>query len=270
MAILTVSRQIASLGDELCFSIAQKLNYRFVSRKDIEKRILELGFSEKKLRKFDEKKPGFFASLSRDRDEYLDYLQTAMYEAALQDNCVIIGRGSFIILKDLPNHISLKFVSEKNLRIQRYQDEHGCSKKYAEKIVNESDANRKGFHKSFFNFDQNNPAMYHLVVNTGLISSDAICDTIESLVKTTIKPEDSQHGKEKLEELLFAQQLSMEFARAHNMEIRFLHTKIKENKIYLHGITDSNSKAAKAVEIAAAKFPDYEVCSSLTIDKDFK
>lgn len=44
MAILTVSRQVASLGDELCKSIAARLGYRFVSRKDIERKILSLGF----------------------------------------------------------------------------------------------------------------------------------------------------------------------------------------------------------------------------------
>ena len=59
-----------------------------------------------KLKKYDERKPGFFASLVKDRDEYLDYLQTAVLDAASEGDCILIGRGSFAILEDLPNLVS--------------------------------------------------------------------------------------------------------------------------------------------------------------------
>ena len=82
MAIIAISRQVAALGDEISASLAQKTGYRFINRQEIEKRIVDLGFPEDKLKKYDEKKPGFFASLVKDRDEYLNYLQTAVLEAA--------------------------------------------------------------------------------------------------------------------------------------------------------------------------------------------
>ena len=82
MAIITVARQVAALGDEISAAVAQKLGYKFVGRKEIEKKIVELGFPESKLIKYDERKPGFFASLAKDRDEYMDYLLTAILEAA--------------------------------------------------------------------------------------------------------------------------------------------------------------------------------------------
>ena len=74
MAIITISRQVAALGDEVAEVLAKKLGYKFIDKKYIEKRIVELGFPEEKLKKYDERKPGFFTSLAKDRDEYLDYL----------------------------------------------------------------------------------------------------------------------------------------------------------------------------------------------------
>ena len=68
MAVITISRQVAALGDEIADALAKKLGYVFIDRKEIEKRIVDLGFSEEKLKKYDEKKPGFFASLTKDRD----------------------------------------------------------------------------------------------------------------------------------------------------------------------------------------------------------
>ena len=78
MSIIAISRQVASLGDEIARSVSEKTGYKFVTRHDLEKRIVDLGFPQEKLKKYDEKKPGFFASLVKDRDEYLNYLQTAV------------------------------------------------------------------------------------------------------------------------------------------------------------------------------------------------
>ncbi len=264
MAILTVSRQIASFGDEICKSIASHLGYKFVSRTDIEKRILDLGFSKSKLKKFDEKKPGFLSSLSSDRDEYLDYLQLAILEAAADDNCVIIGRGSFIILKELPNHISLKIIAEKGLRISRYEDDHKCGLKKALKIVNESDSNRDGFNKSFFDFDVNNPAMFHLVINTGLLDIDSISSSVETLVKNAVTKEKSALGNKKAKELLLAQKIVNLLKYENSLVIKFLRAEANENRITLHGIADSKSEIEKAAKIVNEKLPGYKVVSRIS------
>ena len=99
MAVITVSRQVAAHGDEVAAELAKLLNYKFVTRKDIEKRIVELGFPESKMPKYDERKPGFFASLAKNRDEYFNYAQYAILEAAQQKNVIIIGRGAFAVLQ---------------------------------------------------------------------------------------------------------------------------------------------------------------------------
>lgn len=266
MAILTVSRQIASLGDELCKSIADKLGYRFVGRHDIEKKIIELGFPSSKLKKFDEKKPGFFASLSKDRDEYLDYLQAAIYESAVDDNCVIIGRGSYIILKDLQDHISLKFIADRKLRIQRYKAEHNCSEKQAVKVINESDSNRDGFHQSFFSFDQNNPAMFHLVVNTGLLEMDSISNSIAILVSEAVTPEMSQKGNAQLKKLLTEQKIRNYLKYEEKITVEFLRVCLESSEIVLHGVSESKKDIQKINSLVSQKFPEYKIISNLSAD----
>ena len=53
MAVITISRQVAALGDEIADALAKKLGYVFIDRKEIEKRIVDLGFPEEKLKKYD-------------------------------------------------------------------------------------------------------------------------------------------------------------------------------------------------------------------------
>ena len=131
MAIITLARQVAALGDEVGEALAQKMNYKFIKRTDIEKRIVELGFPESKMPKFDERKPGFFASLTKDRDEYLNYAQYAILEAAEKKNVVIIGRGAFAVLQGVPNNIAIRLIADEETRINRLRKEFNWDEKQA-------------------------------------------------------------------------------------------------------------------------------------------
>ena len=86
MAIITISRQVAALGDEIAEATAKKLHYSFINRKEIERRIIALGFDKETLKKYDERKPGFFLFLAKERDENLHALQMVIQEAASAGN----------------------------------------------------------------------------------------------------------------------------------------------------------------------------------------
>ncbi len=271
MAILTVSRQIASLGDEICAIIANKLGYRFIGRRDLEKRIIRLGFPKKLLPKYDEKKPGFFAALTKTRDEYLDYLQTAILEAAAQNDCIMIGRGSYIILKDIPNHLSFRFISDERTRLERLQRELGCDEKTARKRIAESDANRLGFHKSYFNFDCNDPSMFHMVINTGFFNAESLAEGIARMVRANVTEEIEEIGQKKIEEQLIGQRIVNMLIFDYDININFLRAEIRGGKkIILHGIADSSAVVERALLIAMCELPSYEIKSAIRVAQDFK
>lgn len=270
MAIIAISRQVAALGDEISEAVAQKLGYKFINRKMIEKRIVEMGFPESKLEKYDERKPGFFASLARDRDEYLDYLQTAVLEAAADGNCVLIGRGSFVILDRVPNLLSFKFVAETPVRVKRLMDEFLWDEKKALQRINESDNNRRGFHKSFFNLESDDLSHFHMIINTGLISVDSASDVIVQTVKDCITPEKENEGNAKVKEMLLSQRIVNSLVFTHKLNINFLHAEIIGKKMMLHGVADSAVVAEKALVLASKELPDYKIESSISIVQDFK
>lgn len=270
MSVITISRQMASLGDEISVKIAEKLGFRFVGKKEIESKIVELGFPKNKLHKFDECKIGFFTSLTRSRDEYLNYLQTAILEYVSESNCVILGRGSFIILKDLPNHVSCRFIADDKMRIERVKSECSCGEKTAVKKIQESDIRRRGFHKSFFNFDIDDPAMFHLIVNTGLIDVDSIVEAIVYLVKKRTNEEIEKESATKIEELLIGQRIVNMLVFDYNLNINFLRASINGKKMTLHGVAESSAIVDRALVIVSCELPDYEISSAMSVVQDFK
>lgn len=272
MAIITISRQVAALGDEIAAAAAKELGYSFITRKQIEKRIVELGFDVKHMTKFDEKKPGFFASLSKSRDEYLNYLQYAVLESALENNCILIGRGAFVILEDIPNHIPLRFVSPDNIRIERLMKEFNWNEKLAQTRLEESAANRQGFHKSFFNVDNEDASNYLLTLNTGMISLERAVSQIKDLARNFITPEQEEKGTERIKILLKAQGLVNQLLFEYKLNINMLHADVDDSckVITLNGIADSNAIVERASSLAVKLAPDFQVKPKITVVQDFK
>ena len=64
MAIITISRQTRSLGDEIAKATAEKLGYELVEKPHISKALSGLGFSVPDFDKYDEKKPTIWQTLS--------------------------------------------------------------------------------------------------------------------------------------------------------------------------------------------------------------
>ncbi|MBQ4378431.1 MAG: cytidylate kinase-like family protein [Treponema sp.] len=267
MAVISISRQLASLGDEVASRIAEKLGYKLVTKTDLEKRIVSLGFPENKLPKFEEKKLGFLTGLTNLRDEYLNCLMTAILEAAGENNTVIVGRDSFIILKDIDNHISIRCIAEEKLRIERIQKEYNLSAKKAEKKLFESENHQKSFHKGFFNFDANNPEMFDFVVNSSKLDVDSIADSIIALTKSFVTKEKEEAGQKKIDELLMGQRLVDILIFIYNLNIEYLRASLKDKKITLHGIADSQKTLDAALTIVEAELPDFEVENRMSVGR---
>lgn len=272
MAIIAISRQVAALVDEIAAAAAKKLGYTFITRKQIENRIVELGFPKEKLQKYDEIKPGFFASLAKGRDEYLNYLQYAVLEAASKGNCILIGRGSFVILEDVPNLISLRFVAKESVRAKRLEKEFNWTEKQAMARINESAANRKGFHKSFFNIDNEDSSHYMLTINTGILEQEEVVKQIVNFVKYFADPEKEALGKKRIENMLKAQDLTNKLLFEYKLNINFLRAIIDDEgtSITLQGVADSQAIVDRAVTLAAKILPSCTIKSAVNIVQDFK
>ena len=270
MAIITISRQVAAHGDEVAEILAKRLGYKFVTRKEIEARIVELGFPKEKLAKYDERKPGFFASLARDRDEYLNYAQYAIFEAAEQKNVIIIGRGAWAVLQNVPNCISVRLIADERTRIGRLRAEFNWTEKQALQRIQESDTNRAGFHNSFYNLDISDPSLFHAVLNTGRMELEVAANLIAELVEQKVTVKQEEEGNKMIEQLLEAQKVLNKLIFNYHLNIEFMHVSIEDNTVILHGVSDSPAIVEQALQIIKQEMQGYDVKSAVSIVHDFK
>lgn len=270
MAIITISRQIASFGDEVSASLAEQLGYTFINRKTLEEDLLAHGITSDMLNKYDEKKPGFWASLARDRDEYFDYLREAVYQRAQKGNCVFVGRGGFAILKDVPGSFAVRLVASDVTRVSRLMNEFSWTEKKALALMQESDANRRGFHKSFFNIDHDDASSYHLVVNTDTITPASAARIIAHACSLAIDSVQESIGIARIAEMLQAQRIVNHIVFDRKIPVHFLEATASSTEIVLHGVADSASVIEQVLAVARDMAPGKKITSGISIIQDYK
>jgi cytidylate kinase len=257
MAIITISRELAALGDEIAKELAKLLNYRFVDRIKLEECIKSYGVTGQNLAKYDERKPSFWASLSQDRDDYLHYLKSAILNEAKDGNCVVIGRGAFAILNGLPGVLPVYLVSSTDVRIARVKSYFHCDEKRARQIISHSDQDRIGFHKYFFEADWKSPTNYQLTINTSHIHPSICAELIKNLAVNTINNETEELFNARMNDLILAQRIIHHVLYEKEIAIHFLEASVSLGKVCLFGVASSASIADAAVH-AAKEVPSIE------------
>ncbi|MDR2393294.1 MAG: cytidylate kinase family protein [Treponema sp.] len=270
MAIITISRELAALGDETAHELAQLLHYRFVDKETLETRIKSFGIEERKLRKYDERRPSFWASLSQDRDDYLHYLKTAVLTEASQENAVIIGRGANVILKEVPGVLSVFLTAPLEIRLQRVKSYFHCDDKRARQILERSDKDREGFHHYFFEMEWHASGNYHISLNTGHLHPSMCAEIIKYLRDKLITEEAESQQILRLQELSLGQQVKQYILYEKEIPIHFLETAVSKDLISLYGVASSQAMVEAAVSAAQEVAPLMVVQSEMQVVQEYK
>ncbi len=173
MAILTLSRQSGSFGTQIAKALVEPLKYRFLDKESLEKALAGYGVSSASLQKYDEKRPSFWEIFSSERNRYLHFLKTVIYEFALQGNGIVLGRGGQVLLAGVPGVYHVRVIAPLPTRIERIKKAYKCDDRHAEAIIRHSDQARTGFHRFFFNVNWEDASLYDLVLNTQTIDGES-------------------------------------------------------------------------------------------------
>ena len=87
-------------------------------------------------------------------------------------NVILIGRGGNVITARLPNMFHVRLVAPLEERIEHSHKSYGMTKTEARKFCLREDLGRERYLKKYFRADINDPLLYHLIINTGLVGYD--------------------------------------------------------------------------------------------------
>jgi len=85
-------------------------------------------------------------------------------------NVILIGRGANVITAKLPGMFHVRLVAPLEKRIEHVHDFYNMSAPEARSFCLREDRGRRRYLKKYFDADIDNPLLYHLVINTGLVT----------------------------------------------------------------------------------------------------
>ena len=182
MAIITISREIGSLGEAIGQSLGRKLNYEYLDRQGMLNLFLGPYISKFELNNLMESPKSFFRSFKDPRDgqeiSYLNYLKDVLPTYAASHPGVWLGFGADQFLRDEMDVTHIRIIASEESRLRRLSDNEKLMQEQATMMLRSQDRIDYRYLMTLFGENVADPLLYDLIINTDqlslLASSNAI------------------------------------------------------------------------------------------------
>ncbi|UNC92689.1 cytidylate kinase family protein [Candidatus Contubernalis alkaliaceticus] len=160
MAMITISREFGSRGEEIAWLTAEKLNFLRVNKKMIEEGLLNQLSQENKL--------------------------------------VILESGGHLLFKNHSPALHVRIICPREKRILRVKETYSLSDKAAAALIRQKDRDIQKYIEEIFNEDWSNLDLYDLIINTDKITIESASEIIANsfLIKEKCKNTTTPYQKE--------------------------------------------------------------------------
>ncbi len=115
---------------------------------------------------------------------YMKTMTAIIRELGGRGDIVVLGRGSQMILHDMPGALHVLTLAPQELRIERLAAREGISAEEATQRVHDRDKARGDFHRKFCKVDVNDPSLYDITLETSRLSYEAGAELVAAAARS--------------------------------------------------------------------------------------
>ncbi len=201
--VVTISRQFGSGGAEIGRMVAQESGLLYVDHEIIGEVARRLGVNEEQAARKDEQtagavghilealrssspfnlnyntlfKPAEASGQAREA-AYLRLTQRVILELATNGDVVIIGRGSQFLLHGAPRTLHIYIFAPLEYRVEQIMKRFQLDRTSAKELIERRDYEHNAYLNHYYGGNQNQPYLYHLLINTGLFTYELAANLI--------------------------------------------------------------------------------------------
>ena len=196
--VVTIAMTTGARAEQVGRLVADQLGFRYVNDEIIDRAAEHAGVSRREVAEV-ERSPslirrimtamgsaplsefgaGLLAAEEIDASpSYRRLIQEVIREVAAQGNVVILAHGASILLAGTPGLLRVLVTASPVTRAGRLVAESGQDERQAAREIQRADRERRGFFKRFYNLDEELPTHYDVVVNTDVLSPEAVARMI--------------------------------------------------------------------------------------------
>ena len=204
MPVITVSREYASGGSEIARRVATRLGWELVDNEFVERVARLAGLPREEVAQHEERVTTFMERLAGtlsgtapelfmasptevaappSEDEIVKQTEHVIAEAVRHDRVILVGRGAPACLGQREGTLHVFVVAPLAVRIARAAERLKVDPKEAERTTRELDEGRRRYVKTYYGRRWDDPANYHLVLNSGAFSFEECAQLIEAAAR---------------------------------------------------------------------------------------
>jgi cytidylate kinase len=179
MAILTISREFRSGGQEVGSAVAERMRYDYVGKERI---LSDLrGQGERwiaLLNEVDEDRPTIWDKFDWEYQGLMAMMESYIYDRAMDDRVVLVGRGANFLLQGIPHALHVRLTASLEQRVDRVMRKDDVDRKTARLLIEKMDNDRASFIRANFHRDWYDLSWYDMVFNTAVQTFEEITDIV--------------------------------------------------------------------------------------------
>jgi cytidylate kinase len=205
--VITVARQVGTQGEELARTIALRIGFRYIDYQIIQDAAHEAGVSPETVSDA-EHTPSLMTrlleSLARTPSmpvaawadpvplatsplltstDYRRFVEDVIRDLAEQGECVIVGHGAQVALRERPDTLRALITGSRKVRVKRIMQGMGVDEKAAQQTADRTDAERLDYFHRFYDTGWLSPWTYDLCLNTDHLSVEQATDVLVEAAK---------------------------------------------------------------------------------------
>jgi len=196
-----------------------------------------------------------------DRRKLVHYTSEEVLRLAQQGNVLIKGWGAATLLRDLPQVISARVCASMDFRVRVLMDRLGTKNANAvREQIERHDAARARTMGVYFNIEQEDARLYHVVVNAERLSVEACVNTIAEVAESR-QYRSNWAARSALANRLIEARISSAFAEqiSASMAPLGVSVSVANGRITLAGISCSGALRRRAETIAHAVAGTFQI-----------
>lgn len=196
LGIITISREFGSGGETIARMVSEKTGFLLVNKETIAEGLAGFGIVNPALR---------IEKIINDEEAeesarlYIEAMHDFIYDLAIRNSLIILGRGGSILFRDYPPALHVKVIAQFTSRVKRVMKLYDINSETAVKLIKEQDRDKRLYYRQIFDINWTNLRSYDLVLNTESMGLEDAADIIIAAYHLHAEPREVRDGPNGIE-----------------------------------------------------------------------
>ena len=181
MAVITMTREMGSLGRDVALGLADRLGLELVQHELVEHIAEKMHMRESSVNRFLEGRSSLLERWGINENDMSLYTTEELLDVARRGNVLIRGWGATYVMREITHVTCVRICAPLTMRARNVMERVGIADlEVAKKEVRRNDAAYARRMQHLFHVDYRDPMYYDMVLNTEQLPVDACIDMITS------------------------------------------------------------------------------------------